>query len=153
MEENIKTPTRSSFVDLVHYSALARFRDDFAFIRRRQFMGMFDTLKQKYRNKKLWGVVKPLKSLQPYANPRNNYVDSRDYTLKRCQNEVSETYTGDGSVDAKGKPAVKQNTEYWRACWFIIVLNVVKACPSLGLYVHSVNSDDDTLPNSHRFNF
>ncbi|KAF4383375.1 hypothetical protein G4B88_023949 [Cannabis sativa] len=138
MEENIKTPTRSSFVDLVHYSALARFRDDFAFIRRRQFMGMFDTLKQKYRNKKLWGVVKPLKSLQPYANPRNNYVDknlafkcyfchsrdSIDYTLKRCQNEVSETYTGDGSVDAKGKPVVKQNTEYWReywrACWFII---------------------------------
>ncbi|KAF4350839.1 hypothetical protein F8388_012859 [Cannabis sativa] len=116
MEENIKTPT----------SALARFRDDFAFIRRRQ----------KYRNKKLWGVVKPLKSLQPYANPRNNYIcdliiifrllnatfviPEIQETTRSKGNEVSETYTGDGSVDAKGKPAVKQNTEYWRACWFII---------------------------------
>ncbi|KAF4353783.1 hypothetical protein G4B88_025171 [Cannabis sativa] len=117
-------------------------------------MGMFDTLKQKYRNKKLWGVVKPLKSLQPYANPRNNYVGKNlicdliiifrllnatfvipeiqettrskgvrsqgTIQVKSHKNEVSETYTGDGSVDAKGKPAVKQNTEYWRACWFII---------------------------------
>uniref|UniRef100_A0A803P4A9 Integrase catalytic domain-containing protein n=1 Tax=Cannabis sativa TaxID=3483 RepID=A0A803P4A9_CANSA len=64
---------RSSFVDLVHYSALARFRDDFAFIRRRQ----------KYRNKKLWGVVKPLKSLQPYANPRNNYVEIQETTRSK----------------------------------------------------------------------
>ncbi|KAM6554279.1 hypothetical protein CsatB_015041 [Cannabis sativa] len=56
---------RSSSVDLVQYSALAGFRDDFASILGRQ---------QKYRNKKLWGVVKPLKSLQPYANPRSNYA-------------------------------------------------------------------------------
>ncbi|KAM6581011.1 hypothetical protein CsatA_004785 [Cannabis sativa] len=55
---------RSSSVDLVQYSALAGFRDDFASI-----LGT-----QKYRNKKLWGVVKPLKSLQPYANPRSNYA-------------------------------------------------------------------------------
>ncbi|KAF4359050.1 hypothetical protein G4B88_008533 [Cannabis sativa] len=55
---------RSSSVDLVQYSALAGFRDDFASILGRQ----------KYRNKKLWGVVKPLKSLQPYANPRSNYA-------------------------------------------------------------------------------
>ncbi|KAF4366342.1 hypothetical protein G4B88_026669 [Cannabis sativa] len=56
---------RSSSVDLVQYSALAGFRDDFASI-----LGT----RQKYRNKKLWGVVKPLKSLQPYANPRSNYA-------------------------------------------------------------------------------
>ncbi|XP_062077334.1 protein EMBRYO SAC DEVELOPMENT ARREST 30 [Humulus lupulus] len=55
---------RSSSVDMVQYSALAGFRDDFAPILGRQ----------KYRNKKLWGVVKSLQSLQPYANPRSNYA-------------------------------------------------------------------------------
>ncbi|KAF4371086.1 hypothetical protein F8388_020813 [Cannabis sativa] len=99
MEENIKTPTRSSFVDLVHYSALARFRDDFAFIRRRQICDLI--------------IIFRLLN----ATFRFNRLHAQ-------KNEVSETYTGDGSVDAKGKPVVKQNTEYWReywrACWFII---------------------------------
>ncbi|EXB31250.1 hypothetical protein L484_014733 [Morus notabilis] len=54
---------RFSTVDLVQYTAMAGFRDDFASIPGRQ----------NYRNKKLWGVVKPLQTLQPYANPRNSY--------------------------------------------------------------------------------
>lgn len=42
---------------------MAGFRDDFTSVPGRQ----------NYRNKKLWGVVKPLQTLQPYANPRNSY--------------------------------------------------------------------------------
>ncbi|KAH7512848.1 hypothetical protein FEM48_Zijuj12G0133700 [Ziziphus jujuba var. spinosa] len=52
---------RSSTVDLVQYSAQAGFRDDFS------------TTSQSMRTKRLWGPVKPLRSLQSYANPRNSY--------------------------------------------------------------------------------
>ncbi|KAI5316494.1 hypothetical protein L3X38_036201 [Prunus dulcis] len=52
-----------STVDLVQYSALTAFHND------------FDTLsgRQNIPNKKLWEPVKPLQSLQPYVNPRSNY--------------------------------------------------------------------------------
>lgn len=33
----------------------------------------FVTIWQNIPNKKLWEPVKPLQSLQPYANPRSNY--------------------------------------------------------------------------------
>ncbi|POO00241.1 GDP-fucose protein O-fucosyltransferase [Trema orientale] len=55
---------RFSTVDLVQYTAMAGFRDDFA-------ASISGT--QNFRNKKLWGLVKPLQSLQPYANPRSSY--------------------------------------------------------------------------------
>ncbi|XP_027339830.1 protein NRT1/ PTR FAMILY 8.3-like isoform X2 [Abrus precatorius] len=34
--------------------------------------------------------------------------------------EVSDQYTGDGSVDFKGRPVLKKNTGNWRACPFIL---------------------------------
>lgn len=52
----------STTVDLVQYSALTAFHNDFDSIVGRQ----------RIPNKKLWAAVKPLQSLQPYANPRSN---------------------------------------------------------------------------------
>ncbi|KAM2565123.1 hypothetical protein TB1_007794 [Malus domestica] len=59
---------RFSTVDLVQYSALTAFHNDFNSISGRQSVP----------NKKLWGPVKPLQSLQPYANPRSNYPVPND---------------------------------------------------------------------------
>ncbi|KAJ7945305.1 O-fucosyltransferase family protein [Quillaja saponaria] len=50
-------------VNLVQYNAMASFREDFASMIGRQGI----------KNKKLWSIVKPLESLQPFANPRSNY--------------------------------------------------------------------------------
>ncbi|KAJ1430529.1 PTR2 family proton/oligopeptide symporter, conserved site [Sesbania bispinosa] len=36
------------------------------------------------------------------------------------QDEESKRYTGDGSVDFKGRPVLKQNTGNWKACPFIL---------------------------------
>lgn len=36
------------------------------------------------------------------------------------QNEGGGLYTGDGSVDCKGNPALKKNTGQWKACSFIL---------------------------------
>ncbi|CAI8617683.1 unnamed protein product [Vicia faba] len=36
------------------------------------------------------------------------------------QDERNKQYTGDGSVDFRGKPAIKHNTGNWRACPFIL---------------------------------
>ncbi|XP_061367069.1 protein NRT1/ PTR FAMILY 8.3-like isoform X2 [Gastrolobium bilobum] len=36
------------------------------------------------------------------------------------QDEGSKEYTGDGTVDFRGRPALKQNTGNWRACPFIL---------------------------------
>lgn len=36
------------------------------------------------------------------------------------QDEESRRYTGDGSVDFKGRPVLKQNTGNWKACPFIL---------------------------------
>ncbi|GAU13775.1 hypothetical protein TSUD_82840 [Trifolium subterraneum] len=36
------------------------------------------------------------------------------------QDEESRQYTGDGSVDFKGRPVLKQNTGNWKACPFIL---------------------------------
>ncbi|KAF6139251.1 hypothetical protein GIB67_001669 [Kingdonia uniflora] len=52
-----------SSVDLVQYSAMTGFRQDFA----------RNLERQSTRYRKLWGNVKPLESLQPYANPRTIY--------------------------------------------------------------------------------
>lgn len=83
----------STTVDLVQYSALTAFHNDFDSILGRQVAGihfisilfggivwwirLFDglflfSLLQRIPNKKLWAAVKPLQSLQPYANPRSN---------------------------------------------------------------------------------
>ncbi|KAF5204355.1 O-fucosyltransferase family protein [Thalictrum thalictroides] len=53
-----------SNADLVQYSALSGFGQDFA--------PKLDRQSARYR--KLWGSVKPLESLQPYANPRTKYA-------------------------------------------------------------------------------
>ncbi|XP_037493828.1 protein EMBRYO SAC DEVELOPMENT ARREST 30 isoform X2 [Jatropha curcas] len=43
------------------------------------FPPLADTQSVRYiRNKRLWGVVKPLQSLQPYANPRSNYPEIQE---------------------------------------------------------------------------
>ncbi|KAG7960342.1 hypothetical protein I3843_10G117900 [Carya illinoinensis] len=55
--------TKFSTADLVQYSAMAGLRADFANVIGSPFS----------RNKKIWGVVKSLESLQPYANPRSSY--------------------------------------------------------------------------------
>ncbi|KAJ7956951.1 O-fucosyltransferase family protein [Quillaja saponaria] len=49
--------------NLEHYNAMTGFRLDFSSMIGRQGV----------KSKKLWSVVKPLESLQPYANPRSNY--------------------------------------------------------------------------------
>lgn len=41
-------------------------------------------------------------------------------SICNLQNEDSGLYTGDGSVDVKGKPVLKQNTGNWKACPFIL---------------------------------
>lgn len=83
----------STTVDLVQYSALTAFHNDFDSILGRQVAGIHFIsiffggivwwirlcdglclfyLLQRIPNKKLWAAVKPLQSLQPYANPRSN---------------------------------------------------------------------------------
>lgn len=42
------------------------------------------------------------------------------FTWCYLQDEGNGLYTGDGSVDLKGKPVLKQNTGNWRACPFIL---------------------------------
>lgn len=36
------------------------------------------------------------------------------------KDEEIKKYTGDGSVDFKGRPVLKQNTGNWKACPFIL---------------------------------
>ncbi|KAF8412347.1 hypothetical protein HHK36_000309 [Tetracentron sinense] len=52
-----------SSADLVQYSAITGFNEDFTLVFGRQST----------RYRKLWGNVEPLESLQPYANPRSRY--------------------------------------------------------------------------------
>ncbi|CAJ2677764.1 unnamed protein product [Trifolium pratense] len=53
-------------------------------------------------------------------------VDDVDHNIPQLeeqgllQDETTEQYTGDGSVDFRGKPAIKHNTGNWRACPFIL---------------------------------
>jgi hypothetical protein len=42
------------------------------------------------------------------------------FTVLYSQNEGNGLYTGDGSVDFKGKPVLKKNTGLWKACPFIL---------------------------------
>ncbi|KAK4787026.1 hypothetical protein SAY86_010859 [Trapa natans] len=57
-----------SSVRLVQYSAMAGLQNEFA-----NLLGTRIS-----RNKRLWGRVKLLESLQPYANPRGSYPDPND---------------------------------------------------------------------------
>ncbi|KAM5550348.1 protein EMBRYO SAC DEVELOPMENT ARREST 30 [Rosa sericea] len=61
-------------VDLVQYSALTAFHNDFDSFLGRQ--------RQRIPNRKLWAAVKPLQSLQPYANPRSNYPAPNEHTTR-----------------------------------------------------------------------
>ncbi|RYR57804.1 hypothetical protein Ahy_A05g023503 isoform A [Arachis hypogaea] len=40
--------------------------------------------------------------------------------ISYLKDEESRRYTGDGSVDFKGRPVLKENTDNWRACPFIL---------------------------------
>ncbi|XP_062003088.1 protein EMBRYO SAC DEVELOPMENT ARREST 30 [Rosa rugosa] len=61
-------------VDLVQYSALTAFHNDFD--------SLLGTQRQRIPNRKLWAAVKPLQSLQPYANPRSNYPAPNEHTTR-----------------------------------------------------------------------
>ncbi|XP_050370407.1 protein EMBRYO SAC DEVELOPMENT ARREST 30 [Argentina anserina] len=61
-----------SSLDLVHYSALTAFHNDFD--------SALGTLRTPSR--KLWAAVKPLQSLQPYANPRTNYPAPNQHSTR-----------------------------------------------------------------------
>ncbi|KAA8529914.1 hypothetical protein F0562_034482 [Nyssa sinensis] len=52
------------------------------------------------------------------------------------QNESSGLYTGDGSVDLKGKPVLKSSTGNWRACPFILG---TECCERLAYYGIATN--------------
>ncbi|KAM7463346.1 hypothetical protein LguiA_031467 [Lonicera macranthoides] len=52
------------------------------------------------------------------------------------QDESSELYTGDGSVDIKGNPVLKSNTGNWRACPFILG---TECCERLAYYGIATN--------------
>ncbi|XP_010247139.1 PREDICTED: uncharacterized protein At1g04910 [Nelumbo nucifera] len=52
-----------STADLIQYTAISSLGEDFT--------PKFGRQSLRYRN--LWGIVKPLESLQPYANPRSRY--------------------------------------------------------------------------------
>ncbi|GLT96358.1 hypothetical protein SLE2022_139840 [Rubroshorea leprosula] len=52
------------------------------------------------------------------------------------QSEGSGLYTGDGSVDIKGKPVLKQNTGNWKACPFILG---TECCERLAYYGIATN--------------
>ncbi|KAK9277275.1 hypothetical protein L1049_006815 [Liquidambar formosana] len=54
----------------------------------------------------------------------------------QAENESSELYTGDGSVDVKGKPVLKQNTGNWKACPFILS---TECCERLAYYGIATN--------------
>lgn len=52
------------------------------------------------------------------------------------QNEKDDRYTGDGSVNIKGDPVLKQNTGNWRACPFILS---TECCERLAYYGIATN--------------
>lgn len=52
------------------------------------------------------------------------------------QDESKGLYTGDGSVDIKGNPVMKQNTGNWRACPFILG---TECCERLAYYGIATN--------------
>ncbi|KAJ7954460.1 protein NRT1/ PTR FAMILY 8.3-like [Quillaja saponaria] len=52
------------------------------------------------------------------------------------QNEDRRLYSGDGSVDIKGRPAFKQNTGNWKACPFILS---TECCEKLAYYGIAAN--------------
>nr|GMD92341.1 protein NRT1/ PTR FAMILY 8.3-like [Ipomoea batatas] len=53
-----------------------------------------------------------------------------------CQDESSRIFTGDGSVDRKGDPALKTTTGNWRACPFILG---TECCERLAYYGIATN--------------
>ncbi|KAL0548105.1 hypothetical protein IC582_012550 [Cucumis melo] len=59
-----------------------------------------------------------------YANSINdayNYNTSRSY-----QGSVIDSYTQDGTVDLKGRPLLRSKTGSWKACFFIIVYELLE---------------------------
>ncbi|KAH7515444.1 hypothetical protein FEM48_Zijuj10G0026900 [Ziziphus jujuba var. spinosa] len=52
------------------------------------------------------------------------------------QNDGGEIYSGDGSVDIKGRPVLKQNTGNWKACPFILG---TECCERLAYYGIATN--------------
>ncbi|KAK7260533.1 hypothetical protein RIF29_26659 [Crotalaria pallida] len=66
-----------------------------------------------------------------------------DYNLSveapLLQGERSKQYTGDGSVDLKGKPILKKNTGNWRACLFVLGIESCDGLASFSLTANLVN--------------
>ncbi|GMP92695.1 hypothetical protein CsSME_00042809 [Camellia sinensis var. sinensis] len=61
------------------------------------------------------------------------------------QNERSGLYTGDGSVDIKGKPVLKSNTGNWRACFFILGNECCERLAYYGIATNLVNYLTETM--------
>ncbi|GAB4848161.1 hypothetical protein Ancab_002828 [Ancistrocladus abbreviatus] len=55
------------------------------------------------------------------------------------QDEGNQLYTGDGSVDFKGKPILKQKTGNWRACPFILGTECCERLAYYGIATNLVN--------------
>ncbi|CAI8604853.1 unnamed protein product [Vicia faba] len=75
------------------------------------------------------------------------------------QDEESKLYTGDGSVDFKGRPVLKKNTGNWKACPFILAISAsnsefrgddpekdqIHAATLLSLGGHRIDSNKDDV--------
>lgn len=61
------------------------------------------------------------------------------------QNESNGLYTGDGSVDRKGKPALRNRTGQWKACSFILGTFFCERLAFYGISTNLVNYLLDTL--------
>ncbi|XP_059446534.1 protein NRT1/ PTR FAMILY 8.3-like [Corylus avellana] len=55
------------------------------------------------------------------------------------QNEGNGLYTGDGSVDFKGKPVLKRNTGLWKACPFVLGFGCCERLAFFGIASNLVN--------------
>lgn len=51
------------------------------------------------------------------------------------QNDSSEPYTGDGSVNIKGNPVLKNSTGKWKACPFILGNCFSLYCSNVAKYI------------------
>ncbi|TQD71948.1 hypothetical protein C1H46_042510 [Malus baccata] len=67
------------------------------------------------------------------------------FALDGDGNEGGDLYTGDGSVDSKGNPALKNNTGQWKACSFILGTFFCERLAFYGISTNLVNYFIDKL--------
>ncbi|XP_016647684.1 PREDICTED: protein NRT1/ PTR FAMILY 8.3-like isoform X3 [Prunus mume] len=77
--------------------------------------------------------------MEYYSHCNFSQVVDTPLLLSSTLNEGSGLYAGDGSVDSKGKPALKNDTGQWKACSFILGTFFCERLAFYGISTNLVN--------------